>query len=214
MTRARGGDKTSAAHRQQRRRKATELLAKGVPQSEIEKELQVSRMTLFRDLKQITEQMKLTDEQTVVKLREYQLRVFELMESKLLEGWPADVVREWRSIRASISDLLGLNVPTNKSTFGVGVYPTGADGKPVSTTIKVEFNGVDADTLKNSIFNPPELSTTEPQTLPPERVQIKSIEPAKTVMQIEAKIIDDFADEPHDADGNWIPPTHVSRRPR
>jgi DNA-binding Lrp family transcriptional regulator len=91
-----------------------EELKNGTPKNEIADKLQISRVTLWRDLRDLQEKALLVIAPSdLTEIKAAQLKVFELIERNLIEGTiPTDVAREWRGIRSEISQLLGLNAPS------------------------------------------------------------------------------------------------------
>ena len=101
---------------------AVPRLNSGESQQSVADALGVDRITIYRNLKRLTE--KLVGEATEGRLA--QLKVFELIEQSLVEGKvEPEVAREWRAIRSEISQLLGLNSPhrTISATINAEVDP-------------------------------------------------------------------------------------------
>ena len=112
-----GANKSPRSLIGKRRERTLELQKTGATKPEIREKLAAegfpaSTITLWRDLKTMTEDFANVNGEAFAEARKQQLSVFELMEKALLEGKAStDVVREWRSIRSEISSLLGLNAP-------------------------------------------------------------------------------------------------------
>jgi transcriptional regulator with XRE-family HTH domain len=101
---------------------AVPRLNAGESQQDVADALGVDRITIYRNLKKLTE--KLVGEATEGRLA--QLKVFELIEQSLVEGKvEPEVAREWRAIRSEISQLLGLNAPTKSITAHVATQGDG-----------------------------------------------------------------------------------------
>ncbi len=98
--------------REARRKKIIDTMKAGeVPTPEA---LQVSRATLWRDLKALQEQAVLTlDTEGLKAITQQQYQVQLKMEEALLQGVldPATVIA-WNKVRESIAKLLGLNAPS------------------------------------------------------------------------------------------------------
>jgi HTH domain len=106
-----------------------EELKNGTPKHEIADKLQISRATLWRDLRDLQEKALLVIAPSdLTEIKAAQLKVFELIERNLIEGTiPTDVAREWRGIRSEISQLLGLNAPSRSIQAHVSANLTGRD---------------------------------------------------------------------------------------
>jgi hypothetical protein len=120
------GNKSSKAVVAQRQKKAVDLAKAGFSQKDIAGELGVDRVTIYRNLKELTEKFQTENSAAFEEFKRAQLEVFELMERSLIEGKVSvDVAREWRGIRSEISSLLGLNAPTKSITAHIRTDGTG-----------------------------------------------------------------------------------------
>jgi hypothetical protein len=88
-------------------------------------EMEVSRMTLWRDLTALEQQGQLAitnDDRREMIASQYQ--ILQRMERALIEGTlDAEIINAWNRVRESIAKLLGLNAPTKSVHANVNVNP-------------------------------------------------------------------------------------------
>ena len=117
MTRPRG-NATSKAHRAERRAQALTLMKEGKSQTEIARELKVSRMTFWRDLQAIEAQFVVGSSDDVREFKQQQLDALMKIEEATAKGTIApDVANALTRIRDSVAKLLGLDAPTRSVHF-------------------------------------------------------------------------------------------------
>ena len=111
--RARGGNKKSNSAIAKRRTELAERLSKGERVGKLAKELGVSRVTLWRDVKNLTLQFSDPSRAAFQEYRQAHLKVLQTMAQAVLEEKvSAEVAREFRRYQADIAKLIGLNAET------------------------------------------------------------------------------------------------------
>lgn len=111
--RTRGGNRKSNSAIAKRRTELAERLSKGERVGALAKELGVSRVTLWRDIKNLTIQFSDPSPEAFQKYRHAHLKVLQAMAQAVLEEKVSpEVAREFRGYQADIAKLMGLNAET------------------------------------------------------------------------------------------------------
>ncbi len=93
-----------------RRQDIIKMTGEGVPNTEIAKALGITPVGVCKSLRKLRESMSEATSRDFEVYRKGQLAILEQIESSLLENQVTpEVAREWRQIRGSIAELLGLN---------------------------------------------------------------------------------------------------------
>jgi predicted transcriptional regulator len=112
MSRA-NGSRTSKLDQEQRVEQALQMIGEGKTQTEIAELLGISRVSLWRNLKTLTQKVQAKNETQRELEIASTLAVYELAEQALLTGQiDSETANSWRRIRDSIARLKGLNAPT------------------------------------------------------------------------------------------------------
>jgi DNA-binding CsgD family transcriptional regulator len=107
------GNKSSEAAVALRQQKIIDMLNQGMSQVQIAEELNVDRITVWRNLSELRKTLSVKNAEELAEYRNAQLAVLELIEEALLlNKIDATTAGEWRKIRAEVAKLLGLNAPS------------------------------------------------------------------------------------------------------
>ena len=105
-----------------RRRQVVEEIKNGTPKGEIAKKLQVSRMTLWRDLTAL-DTLFVTENSTEIKelKRRVARALLESADNVLTGDLAPDKANAWRAIMSDFSELFGLNAPKKTESLSVSI---------------------------------------------------------------------------------------------